>query len=34
MPSRRWRAAEMLAAWKELVAQEILPEDDAEEFGG
>lgn len=25
---------EVMAAWKELVAQEILPEDDAAEFGG
>ncbi|HEY7311224.1 MAG TPA: nucleotidyl transferase AbiEii/AbiGii toxin family protein [Gemmataceae bacterium] len=25
---------EVLAAWKDLVAQEILPEDDADEFGG
>jgi len=25
---------EVLAAWSELVAQEILPEDDADEFGG
>jgi hypothetical protein len=27
-------SAEVMAAWKELVAQEILPEDDADEFGG
>jgi hypothetical protein len=26
--------AEVMAAWEELVAQEILPEDDADEFGG
>jgi hypothetical protein len=36
--AERLRAAgaseEVLAAWKELVAQEIRPEDDAEEFGG
>jgi len=36
--AERLRAAgastEVLAAWKELVAQEILPEDDAAEFGG
>lgn len=27
-------SAEVMAAWKELVAQEITPEDDADEFGG
>ena len=27
-------SAEIMAAWQELVAQEILPEDDADEFGG
>ena len=27
-------SAEVMAAWKELLAQEILPEDDADEFGG
>jgi len=27
-------SAEVLSAWKDLVAQEILPEDDADEFGG
>jgi hypothetical protein len=27
-------SAEVMAAWEELVAQEILPEDDADEFGG
>jgi hypothetical protein len=27
-------SAEVMAAWQELVAQEILPEDDADEFGG
>lgn len=27
-------SAEVMSAWKELVAQEILPEDDADEFGG
>jgi hypothetical protein len=36
--AERLRAAsaspEVLAAWKDLVAQEILPEDDADEFGG
>lgn len=36
--AERLRAAgasvEVMAAWEELVAQEILPEDDADEFGG
>jgi hypothetical protein len=36
--AERLRAAEasekVLSAWKDLVAQEILPEDDAAEFGG
>jgi hypothetical protein len=27
-------SAEVMTAWQELVAQEILPEDDADEFGG